>query len=137
MAEAYTKSLDLEDVHVLSSGTVADLHRAENEPRIPHIISLLDEHGVGQFAKARPEQLTQERIDTADVTICMNQIVADECERSYTMPSDTLVWDIDDTGEGQHILQPGDDPFKYTEEIYQDITKRVDTFVQDLRLTPR
>ncbi len=79
MAEAYLKSLHLEGVTVLSSGTVADTFRSENEPRIPNIIARLNKHGTGIFAKTRSDQLTQERVDGADITVCMNQIVTNEC----------------------------------------------------------
>jgi protein-tyrosine-phosphatase len=81
IAEAYLKSLQLKDVDVLSSGTVANTYRSENEPRIPIIIARLDIYGKGQFAKTTPDQLTQERIDRGDITVCMNQIVANECSR--------------------------------------------------------
>ena len=134
MAEAYLKSLDLKGISVMSSGSAADKYREENEPRIPQIRAILGSHGISQFAKSHPEQLTQERLNEADLTICMNQIVADECNKAFTIPPNTQVWDIDDTGEGKNILQPGDSPFKYTGEIYELIKRRVDELVQDLQL---
>jgi len=135
MAEAYLKSLGLSNVSVMSSGSVADKYRDENEPRIPRVKAILDNHGIAGFAKTRPDQLTQERLDKADTTICMNQIVADECSRTFTMPRNTQVWDVDDTNEGRNILQPGDDPYKYTEEIFGLIKWRIDELVRRLQLT--
>jgi len=134
MADAYLKSLQLKDVTVFSSGCAADFYRTLNEPRLLNIIAHLSKHGIGQFAKTRAEQLTQERADTADVTICMNQIVVDECNREFTLPPNTIVWDIEDTGEGHRIIKPGEDQYKYTEEIYQEITQKVDELVQSLHL---
>jgi protein-tyrosine-phosphatase len=136
MAEAYLKSLKLDNVGVLSSGCVADIYRAENEPRMPHILSLLDKHDVSQFAKKQPEQLTQQRIDKCDVTVCMNQRVADESRESYVLPSNTFVWDVDDVGEGKRTLVSGENPYKYAEEIYQQIVSNVDVLLQQLALQP-
>jgi protein-tyrosine-phosphatase len=130
MAEAYLKSLRVQNIAVLSSGVVADKYRSENEPRIPGIKAILAKHHVAQFAKDHPEQLTQERIDQGDVTICMNQIVADECNQQFVLPPNTQIWDINDAGEGHYIVHPGDDPLRYTEEIYGLITQRIDALVQ-------
>jgi len=51
------------------------------------------------------------------------------------MPRNTQVWDVDDTNEGRNILQPGDDPYKYTEEIFGLIKWRIDELVRRLQLT--
>jgi len=134
IAEAYLKSLQLKDVTVFSSGSVADFYRKLNEPRLLKVIARLSKHGIGQFAKTRADQLTQERADSADVTVCMNQIVVDECNQLFTLPPNTIVWDIVDTGEGHRIIKPGEDQSKYTEEIYQEITQKVDELVQSLHL---
>lgn len=130
IAEAYLKSLRLKNVEVLSSGTVADRYRAENEPRIPKIIARLNTHGTGEFAKAKPDQLTQERLTGSDIVICMNQIVADECKQLVTMPDNTLVWNVTDVGEGERMLHPGDDELKYFDEIYEEIAQKVDELVR-------
>lgn len=130
IAEAYLKSLQLKNVEVLSSGTVADRYRAENESRIPKIITRLDTHGKGKFAKTRPDQLTQERLKGSDVVVCMNQIVVDECKQLVDMPDCTLVWNITDVGEGERVLNPGDDELKYFDEIYEEIARKVDELVR-------
>lgn len=132
MAEAYLKSLRLPGVTVMSSGSTANAHRAANEPRIPHILSTLDKHKIIMFAKKHPEQLTQARIDAGDVTICMNQIVADECRTFVKLPKDTQVWDVDDVGEGKRVLKPGDDPFKYTEEVYRQLVEHINRLVHQV-----
>ncbi len=125
MVEAYLKSLKLPNVSVMSSGTIADKVREENEPNIPRLITILDKYGVGQLVKRHPEQLTQERAGEGDITICMNQIVADEAQAMVSLPSNTEVWDVDDEEEGQHVINPGENPFKYAEEIYEKVVGHV------------
>jgi len=45
-------------------------------------LDLLEEHGIREFAKVGDgDQLTQSRLEKADVTVCMNQRVYDECLR--------------------------------------------------------
>jgi hypothetical protein len=73
-------------------------------------------------------------MDSGDITVCMNQIVADECSHLVSMPRDTIIWDVTDSGEGQRIIQPGEDEYKYLEEIYEEITHNVDELVQEKSL---
>jgi len=61
----------------------------------------------------------------------MNQIVAEECSNLVTMPDDKFVWDVTDTGEGDRIIQPGEDEYIYLEEIYKEITDNVDELVRE------
>jgi protein-tyrosine-phosphatase len=129
IAEAYLKSLRLKNVEVLSSGTVAARDRAKNEPYIPQIIAHLDTYGMGKFAKTRPDQLTQERVNGSDVVICMNQVVADECMQLVVMPDNVLVWDITDVGEGERVLNAGEDEFRYFDEVYAEIIQEVNELV--------
>jgi len=137
IAEAYLKSLHLEGVSVYSSGTVANTFRTKNKPLIQHVAVLLEEdHGIGRYVKKRADQLTQERVDSADVTICMNQIVKDECDRIVKMPTNTVVWDITDSGEGDRTMKPGEHQYKYTEEIYQDISRDIDRLRKELNRLP-
>jgi protein-tyrosine-phosphatase len=130
MAEAYLKSLKLPGVNVISSGTVADKYRKENEPKMEKITRLLADKGLGSFAKKRADQLTQQRMDQADINICMNKIVKAEADQIVKMPTGTIVWDVLDSSEGYRVIKPGDDPYKYTEEIYQEIKTEIDNLVQ-------
>lgn len=125
MAEAYLKSLNLPGVNAISSGCVAEENRTENEPWLPKVKGLLKTHDIGNYAKTRSDQLTQELVDSADINICVNQIVKDICDKIVTMPHNTLVWDIVDTGEGNRILHPGDDDLKYTEQIFQELVANI------------
>lgn len=131
MAEAYLKSLKLPNISVQSSGCVADTYKTDNEQRIPHVIAVLDKHNISQYAKRHPEQLTQQRVDDADITICTNQRVANESKRIVTLPPNVQIWDVEDAGEGARTLKPGDDPYKFGEEIYEQIVHKVDELVED------
>ena len=134
MAQAYLNSLRIEDLTVLSSGTVADEGRQANIGPLRDTLQMLDDFGIRQHAKTQPEQLDQSRVDQADITILMNEIVRSECEKIVTLPENTIIWDIDDTSEGKRILQYGDPDNKYDKEIYQEIKSNVDSLIQRLGL---
>src|ERR1700745_1562200 len=88
IAEAYLNSLELKDLSVLSSGTAAALYKARNLANHRMTLQLLEEHGIRGFAKAcYGDQLTQSRMDNADITVCMNQRVYDECLRCVAFPA--------------------------------------------------
>lgn len=135
IAEAYLKSLRLKGVEVLSSGTVANMHRTENESVITNIVKRLYGHSIGIYAKTRSEQLTQQRVDDGDNTICMNQIVVDECKNLVSLPRDVIVWDVADTGEGRRIVGPNEDDYQYFEEIYEEVTHNIDELIAKNILT--
>jgi protein-tyrosine-phosphatase len=129
IAEAYLKSLNLKDINVISSGTVVDIYRAENEPRIPHIVSRLDKYGIGKYAKTYSDQLTQSRVNLGDITICMNAIVFNESNDLVFLPNNTVVWDVTDSGEGSRIIKPGEDEYKYFDDIYSEIKSNIDNLI--------
>jgi len=64
-------------------------------------LAILDRHGIKSFAKSKPEQLTQARIDANhDIVVLMNARVVDEAAKIVTLPKDVLEWEIIDIGEG-------------------------------------
>jgi len=135
IAEAYLKSLRLNDVHVLSSGTVANLHKISNIPTFHTTMTLLQRHGIQQFAKSHyGDQLEQGRINTNDVTICLNRVVYNECQPIITLPENPIVWNVSDFGEGGHITKSEQERMLYAEEVYREITKNIDTLVHALKL---
>ena len=70
IAEAYINALHIPETTVMSSGTVADVHRDRNAPNVPRIRELLRRHGVAEFAKpVLGDQLTQQRFDAGDLTV--------------------------------------------------------------------
>jgi len=126
MAEAYLRSLALDNTQVISSGTVADEYRQFNAECLPHILAHIEKYGVTKYAKLHPDQLTQARIDSANITICMNQIVADECFQLFSMPTDTIIWDVTDVDEGNRVIKQGDDRYQFVEETYEEIAHNID-----------
>ena len=129
MAEAYLKSLNLPGVTVFSSGVVADKDREPNRVHLQDTRKMLEAHGIGDYAKTESEQLTQERLNKNDVTICVNQIAYNEGSQFLTFPLNTIIWDINDTGEGNRQLKTGDPETQFDEEIFSQIKANVDLLV--------
>ena len=133
IAEAYVNSLKLNDLSVLSSGTAATLHKAQNLANHGMTLQLLEEHGMRGFAKVGyGDQLTQSRLDKADITVCMNQRVYDECLRCVTFPVGPRVWSVADIGEPGRISGVESKRQLYREEAYQEIVRNVERLVLDV-----
>ena len=132
IAEAYLKSLNLPGLIVTSSGTVSDEYFVANRPSLKSTLALLEQHGIANYAKHQSEQLTQQRVDNQDVTVCMNQVVVDEASAIVSLPKNTVDWQITDIGEGSRIVVNGNRQM-YEEEIYQEIVKRVNDLVAGYR----
>jgi hypothetical protein len=95
-------------------------------------LDLLEKHGVREFAKADyGDQLTQSRLEKADITVCMNQRVYDECLRCVTFSASPHIWSVADIGEPGRISNAESERELYGEEAYLEIVKDVD------RLIPR
>lgn len=125
IAETYLKSLNLKDVEVISSGTNVNWDDPREREYFANTLAVLEKHGIKSFAKPQPEQLTQERIDSNhDITVLMNQRVIDEANALVKLPSKVLNWEIVDIGEGHRTN--ADERDSYEEEIYQEITQKVD-----------
>jgi protein-tyrosine-phosphatase len=133
IADTYLKSLQLSNVVVQSSGTVADIYRESNEFFFSSSVALLKDHGLEAYTKSSPEQLTQARADDQDVTICMNEIVLEEARAIVSLPFNTLVWNITDIGEGTRLIQ-NNDRRPVEEIIFREIITRVDTLVREYSL---
>lgn len=132
LAEAYLLSLNT-DFEVFSSGSAADYYREENMNIPEYVDKFLQKHGVHVTLKQYPDQLTQERLDQGDVTVCMNQIVYDECSQIFTMPGQTKIWDITDYSEQDGADTKALDD--YTEQMYKKITGEVDELLRTLLAT--
>jgi protein-tyrosine-phosphatase len=130
IAEAYLNSLEVEGSRVLSSGTTAAAEKAGNLAYYPMTLDLLERHGIREFAKAGyGDQLTQARLEEADVTVCMNQRVYDECLRCVTFRASPLIWTVADIGEPGRISSSESEKEFYREEAYQEIVKNVDRLI--------
>jgi len=133
IAEAYLNSLGIRDSGALSSGTVAELYKARNEPYHRLTLELLDQHGIREFAKAGyGDQLTQARLEKADITVCMNQRVYDDCLRRVTFPASPRIWSVADIGEPGRIAHTEEENRRYREEAYQEIAGNVDRLVSGI-----
>ncbi len=124
IAETYLRSLQIPNIEVSSSGTNVDLDSAEERQYFANTISLLETHGIEKYAKDTSHQLTQERTDAQDVTICMNQRVIDEADQFITLPQNTLNWSIVDIGEGHRTAIKNTQ--QYEGEIFDEIAGKVD-----------
>ena len=133
IAEAYLNSLEIIGSAVLSSGTVAALEKAGNLAYHTMTLELLEKHGIREFAKAGyGDQLSQSRLDEADITVCMNQRVYDECLRFVTFPAGPYIWSVADVGEPGRISDVKSERELYREEAYQEIVENVDRLMLDI-----
>jgi protein-tyrosine-phosphatase len=133
IAEAYLNSLEITDSRVLSSGSSAASDKASNLVYYRMTLDLLEKHGIREFAKAGyGDQLTQSRLDEADITVCMNQRVYDECLRWVTFPVSPRIWSVADIGEPGRISKSESERELYREEAYQEIVKDVDQLIPDI-----
>jgi protein-tyrosine-phosphatase len=130
IAEAYLRSLSIKNLEIISSGTVAAMYKAANEINYQETLALMRAHGIGKFAKSSyADQLTQSRLDGNDLVVCMNRIVYDECNLSYELPANTLVWPVTDLGEQGRVPASPQERKIYAEDVYRQITKLVDQLV--------
>jgi protein-tyrosine-phosphatase len=133
IAEAYLNSLGMKDSSVLSSGTTATLDKARNLVYYEMTLDLLEKHGIREFAKAGyGDQLTQPRLEKADITVCMNQRVYEECLRCVIFPARPHIWSVADIGEPGRVAKTESERQLYREEAYQEIVKNVDRLVSDI-----
>jgi len=124
VAETYLKSLNIKDIDVISSGTNVDWDNPQEREYFANTASLLEKHDIKFFAKSKPDQLTQERLNSNnDTVVFMNQRVISEAKAIITLPQSTLNWEIVDIGEGHRTDTNRRE--LYEEEIYQEIIRKV------------
>lgn len=129
IAETYLRSLDLENVYTTSSGTNVDWSNLVERGYFSNTLDLLNRHGIKMYvSKGSAEQLTQSRSDNQDITVCMNQRVIDEAGAIVELPRNAISWEIVDIGEGHRNVKS--DQGRYEEEIYKEITDKVDDLVK-------
>jgi protein-tyrosine-phosphatase len=132
IAEAYLNSLNLKNVRAMSSGTNAATDRPGNLPGYTATLQLLAGKGIRQFAKAGyGDQLTQSRLAGADVVICMNQRVYDECQQFVTLPAGTRIWSVADIGEPGRIAHTESERNLCREEVYQEIVEGISELIPE------
>lgn len=135
IAEAYARSLNVKNTTCISSGVCVDLDDLTERGYFQNTIALLERHGISSYAKQLSHQLTQERVDSAGITVCVNQRAFDEALSIVTLPENTIIWDIVDIGEGGRAKDKdvADVRVIYEEEIYEEITTQVDQLVSMLK----
>jgi protein-tyrosine-phosphatase len=133
IAEAYLNSLQIKDLSVLSSGTNGALDKDRNLVYFRLTLDLLSRHGVREFAKdGYGDQLTQSRLEKADLSVCMNQRVYDECLQRVTFRAGPRIWSVADIGEAGRIASTESERELYREEAYQEIVLNVDRLVSGI-----
>ena len=134
IAEAYLNSLALADCDVMSSGTKAGAHQERNRPNYQRTLAVLEAHGVREWAKAGyGDQLTQERAEAADLTVCLNRRVCDDCLDLVSFPVRPRVWSVADIGEPGRVADSDAVRQRYREEAYREITGCVDELIAEIR----
>ncbi len=133
MAEAYLASLNLKGVHVVSSGTVALNHSKSNKNNFKITQEVLDKHGLAKYTKPNWDQLTEERLNGADVTVCLNRTVANECIHLFKLPENTIVWNVPDFDEVSPIPKTQEELFTYAENTFKLITLNADKLAQSIK----
>lgn len=125
IAETYLKSLHIDGVNVISSGTNVNWNDPQEREYFSNTLELLEKHGIDSYAKELPDQLTQTRMDEyGDLVVFMNDRVVNEARKLVTLPVDVRNWEVVDIGEGDRTDDKARE--QYEEEIYQEITDKVD-----------
>jgi protein-tyrosine-phosphatase len=133
IAEAYLNSLEIKDSSALSSGTVAASNKTGNLPYYQLTLDLLERHGIREYAKADyGDQLTQARLEKADITVCMNQRIYDEALPLVTFQVRPYIWSVADIGEPGRIAKTESEMHRYREEAYQEIVDDVDRLIREI-----
>ena len=139
IAETYLRSLNLDDVEVHSSGTIAAEHKAENTPRHRVVREVIDEHALSEFTKdSFADQLEQSHIDNANLVVFANQPAKDEADTLVDLGgTDTATWHIEDFNEGENP-DFTDDEFKdFVRKGYDEIVDNVNKLVRNRGLISR
>ena len=134
IAEAYLNSLEIAGLAAVSSGTVATANKARNLPYHQLTLELLAQRGIRDYAKASyGDQLTQTNLEQADVTVCMNRQVYDDCLQVVTFAADPRIWSVTDIGEPGRIARTEAESWRYREEAYREIVGHVDQLIKELQ----
>ena len=96
-------------------------------------LDLLEKHGIREFAKdGYGDQLTQSRLEKADIAVCMNQRVYDECLRCVTFSASPHIWSVADIGEPGRISNVESERELYREAAYQEIVRNIDRLISEI-----
>lgn len=134
IAEAYLNSLNIPNMTVLSSGTVASKYKIDNAKNFPKTLSLLDKYNIKKYAKRHyADDVSQDLLDKSDLVVCLNKRAYEEVSKSFKLPNNTLVWDVADIGEEGRIASNEAERDKYSKDVYEEISLNVDKLVSRLK----
>jgi protein-tyrosine-phosphatase len=133
IAEAYLNSLRFGNLKAVSSGTAATAYKAGNLLAYTETLWLLAKNGIREFAKTGyGDQLTPSRLAGAEVVICMNQRVYDECQHLVSLPASTRIWSVADIGEPGRVAHTDSGKTLCREEAYQEIVESTSRLISEL-----
>jgi protein-tyrosine-phosphatase len=133
IAEAYLNSLQFKNLKAVSSGTAAAVDKAGNRAAYIETLGLLAKNGIREFAKVGyGDQLTPAGLAGADIVVCMNQRVYDECQRLVSLPASTRVWSVADIGEPGRVADTEHLRTLRREQAYQEIVEGISQLISDL-----
>ena len=127
IAEAYVRSLQIPNLTVHSSGTVAGRDKEKNLINFPKILGVLKDYGVGKYAKEDyGDDINQELLDKSDIIVFLNRRAYDEARQHFVLPNKILIWDVADIDD---VGRPPENDIElraFIEAAYDEITKNVD-----------
>lgn len=110
IAEAFAKR---EGIEADSAGTEA------TGPIFDEVKQLIQEYDLEDYVEYNPEQVSQEKIDSADRVVCMTEDQAEFVQKIYGADEEnTEVWDIEDA-------DPGEDLESVMENLFQKVKNRL------------
>ncbi len=106
IAEAFAKR---EGIEADSAGTEA------TGPIFDEVKQLVQEYDLEEYVEYNPEQVSQEKVDSADQVICMTEDQAEFVQKIYGAEEKNVdVWDVQDA-------DPDDDIQAVMEDIFQKV----------------
>jgi protein-tyrosine-phosphatase len=136
IAEAYLNSFMFKNLNAISSGTVAAAERVRNWAAYTETLGLLEKNRIREFAKIRyGDQLTPARLAEADLAVCMNQRVYDECLQLVSLSASTRIWSVADVGEPGRVAHTSSGKTLYREEAYLEIVEGINQLISELSQT--
>ena len=131
LAEAYLRSKSLPGIVATSSGFHATQDRMG--PITPYATRLARLHSFEEHLKPHWDQLSQERIDAADLQVIMYPPILEQIQASYRLSTPYEVWDIpdvDDVRPGQRLTT--EEIADTTDIIFVRLRERVDALAEQV-----
>jgi protein-tyrosine-phosphatase len=126
LAEAHLNSKKIPNLEVSSSGT--DARKNLNGPIAWYAMRIIQNKGLASFMSNYWKQTTEELIKGNDWVIFMTQYHYEFAKNFLTPGQKYEIWDIEDIiGVKEPVLEKEIENMKKSEEIYDEIKKRVDS----------